>query len=59
MPSLDQGDHAYIEFDRKLVNPTAVASDKGYRISGYRVEFKGICSTCWAMLNKREDGDKQ
>ena len=35
-----------IEFDRNLVNPAAVASDKGYRITGYRVEFKGICSSC-------------
>ena len=48
-----------IEFDRNLVNPAAVASDKGYRITGYRVEFKGICATCRAVLNKHEDGDKQ
>ena len=46
-----------IEFDRNLVNPAAVASDKGYRITGYRVEFKGICATCRTVLNNKEDGD--
>ena len=35
-----------IDFDRDLVDPRAVASDKGYRITGYRVEFKGICASC-------------
>lgn len=35
-----------IEFDRGLVNHDSVASAKGYRITGYRVEFKGICSSC-------------
>ena len=35
-----------IEFDRNLVNPAAVASDKGYRITGYRVEFVGVCPAC-------------
>ncbi len=35
-----------IDFDRKMVNETAIVSDKGYRITGYRVEFTGICSTC-------------
>ena len=35
-----------IDFDRELVDPKAVASDQGYRITGYRVEFKGICASC-------------
>lgn len=35
-----------IDFDRKMVDKTAIASDKGYRITGYRVEFTGICSAC-------------
>ena len=48
-----------IEFDRNLVNPAVVASDKGYRITGYRVEFKGICSACRTILNNKEDGDNQ
>ena len=48
-----------IDFDRNLVNPSAVASDKGYRITGYRVEFKGICAACRAILNTHEDGEKQ
>ena len=48
-----------IEFDRNLVNPAAVASDRGYRITGYRVEFKGVCSACRAVPNKKEDGDNQ
>jgi Fur family ferric uptake transcriptional regulator len=48
-----------IDFDRNLVNPSAVASDKGYRITGYRVEFKGICATCRASLNAYEDGDRK
>ncbi len=46
-----------IEFDRNLVNPAAVASDKGYRITGYRVEFKGICSSCRNNQEKKRDGD--
>jgi Fur family ferric uptake transcriptional regulator len=48
-----------IEFDRNLVNSAAVASDKGYRITGYRVEFKGICATCRTVLTNKEDGDDQ
>ncbi len=48
-----------IDFDRNLVNPAEVASDKGYRITGYRVEFKGICSACRRNQEKREDGDKK
>lgn len=48
-----------IDFDRNLVNPAEVASDKGYRITGYRVEFKGICSACRRSQEKKEDGDKQ
>jgi len=48
-----------IEFDRNLVNPAAVASDKGYRITGYRVEFKGICSSCRNNQEKKRDGDEQ
>lgn len=48
-----------IDFDRNLVNPAEVASDKGYRITGYRVEFKGICSACRRNQKKREDGDKK
>ena len=47
------------EFDRNLVNPAAVASDKGYRITGYRVEFKGICSSCRNNQEKKRDGDEQ
>ena len=35
-----------IEFDRDLVDHASVSSTKGYRITGYRVEFVGICSTC-------------
>lgn len=35
-----------IEFDRDLVSQKSVASTKGYRITGYRVEFVGICSSC-------------
>jgi len=46
-----------IEFDRNLVNPAAVASDKGYRITGYRVEFKGLCSSCRKSSEKKKDGD--
>ena len=46
-----------IEFDRNLVNPAAVASDKGYRITGYRVEFKGLCSSCRKSPEKKKDGD--
>ena len=48
-----------IDFDRNLVNPSAVTSDKGYRITGYRVEFKGICAPCRAILNAHEDGDRK
>ena len=48
-----------IEFDRNLVNPAAVASDKGYRITGYRVEFKGICSSCRNNQEKKRGGDEQ
>ena len=48
-----------IDFDRNLVNPAEVASDKGYQITGYRVEFKGICSACRRNQKKREDGDKK
>jgi Fur family ferric uptake transcriptional regulator len=48
-----------IDFDRNLVNPAEVASDKGYRITGYRVEFKGICSACRRNQEKRGDGDKK
>ena len=48
-----------IEFDRNLVNPAAVASNKGYRITGYRVEFKGICSSCRENLEKKRGGGGQ
>lgn len=48
-----------IDFDRNLVNPAEVASDKGYRITGYRVEFKGLCSACRRNQEKRGDGDKK
>ena len=48
-----------IDFDRNLVNPAEVASDKGYRITGYRVEFKGICSACRRNQEKRGDGDRK
>ena len=48
-----------IEFDRTLVNPAAVASDKGYRITGYRVEFKGICANCRTNPHQIEDGENQ
>ena len=46
-----------IDFDRTLVNPAAVASDKGYRITGYRVEFKGICANCRSNQHQIEDGE--
>ncbi|MCG6931981.1 MAG: transcriptional repressor [Desulfofustis sp.] len=35
-----------IEFEQELVDQGAMASTKGYRITGYRVEFVGICSSC-------------
>ncbi len=35
-----------IEFDRDLVDHGSIASAKGYRITGYRVEFKGVCASC-------------
>lgn len=35
-----------IEFDRNLVDHASVTSSKGYRITGYRVEFVGICASC-------------
>jgi Fur family ferric uptake transcriptional regulator len=48
-----------IEFDRNLVNTSAVASDRGYRITGYRVEFRGICAACRAVLKKSEHKETQ
>jgi Fur family ferric uptake transcriptional regulator len=45
-----------IDFDRKMVDESAIVSDKGYRITGYRVEFTGICSSCRARL-PAENGD--
>ena len=44
-----------IEFDRDMVNQTAIGSDKGYRITGYRVEFKGICSSCRGKATQNMD----
>jgi len=35
-----------IDFDRNLVNHASVASNRGYTITGYHVEFVGICSAC-------------
>ena len=35
-----------IEFEQELVDQGAMASTTGYRITGYRVEFVGICSSC-------------
>lgn len=35
-----------IEFEQELVDQGAMASTQGYRITGYRVEFVGICSSC-------------
>jgi len=35
-----------IKFEQELVDQGAMASTKGYRITGYRVEFVGICSSC-------------
>ncbi len=48
-----------IDFDRDTVNQASIASDRGYRITGYRVEFKGICSSCsknppYTMENSNE-----
>lgn len=48
-----------IDFDRKMVDEIVIASDKGYRITGYRVEFTGICSSCRDMppwKTEAEDG---
>lgn len=48
-----------IDFDRGMVNEVGVVSDKGYRITGYRVEFKGICSSCREnppQTTENEDG---
>ena len=35
-----------IEFDRDLVEHASVGSPGGYRITGYHVEFTGICASC-------------
>ena len=50
-----QHDHIYcgqcnrvdnIDFDRELIGHSAIGSPIGYQVTGYRVEFVGICSSC-------------
>ena len=48
-----------IDFDRDLVDPAAVASDKGYRITGYRVEFKGICASCRGKTDRGMESENE
>jgi Fur family ferric uptake transcriptional regulator len=64
-----QHDHIYclqcsrvdnIEFDRDLLGQTSPCSAKGYQITGYRVEFIGICASCGRKNSQRSQaGNKK
>lgn len=42
-----------LELDRTSIDVTAPESISGYRITGYRLEFSGLCAEC-ANITKKE-----
>lgn len=47
-----------IKLDRKQVGQERSVTADGYRITGYRVEFFGICPACQKQPRKREEEGK-
>ena len=61
---VNEHDHIYcvlchrvdnIKLDRELIGHVTVASNRGYTVTGYRVEFVGICPAC----RKRKKGKER
>lgn len=48
-----------IDFDRELIGQTSPNSSMGYQITGYRVEFVGICAACGKKNRERSRTGKQ
>ncbi len=46
-----------LELDRKSIEAVPRHSDKGYRITGFRVEVTGICPDCQRKQNLKEKAE--
>jgi len=60
---VEEHDHIYcqncnrvdnINLDRSLIGYASIASEKGYTITGYRVEFVGFCPACQKKMKDVE-----